>query len=185
MMMTIGIIGSDDRALAIARLLSHGGHRVSFSDPSRPQHAQHAAEAFGDGATATTPYQQAGTCDALVLAVRWQEIEKTLVGLGDYKDGLLIDATRAPRLKGGMSGAEFLSHRLDNHHVVKAFVDAPAGNGVVKLCAADPDARRAVTTLIEESGARVEDLGNLSHAVDLEREYAERPGIETEGLAPS
>jgi predicted dinucleotide-binding enzyme len=168
--MTIGIVGSDDRALAIARLLRHGGHRISFSDPRAPGHARRAAQAFGDDQTASTPYQQARSSDALVLAVRWEEVDQALTGLGDYKDGILIDATRAPHLERGLSGAELLAHKLDNRHIVKAFVDPPESKGVVKICGDDPEARDAVKALIESAGAVAEDLGPLKAAAELERE---------------
>ena len=169
--MTIGIIGGDDRAVAIGRLFKRCGHTVTFSDPTPAHTAQHAAEALGDDARATTAYQQSARCEALVLAVHWEEIDTALAALGDYKDGLLIDATRPPFLE-GTSGAQLLAHKLDNRHIVKAFVDNLEPGCPVRVASDDPVARATVKTTISTCGRLIEDYGPLARASEIERDYA-------------
>lgn len=171
MMMKIGIIGADDRAVAIARVLRASGCTVSFSDLDDRGTSQSAAELIGAGAYATTPYQQAASCDALCIAIRWAALERALSAIGSYKDGIVIDATRPPDL-GALSGAELLAHKLDNRHVVKAFVEPLEGNRFVKLASDDPEARSELSDLLAQGGHGAVDLGPLAKAREIEREAA-------------
>jgi hypothetical protein len=45
--MRIGIIGSDDRAVAIGRLLRSGGHQLTFGDTTARDRAKRAAAVVG------------------------------------------------------------------------------------------------------------------------------------------
>ncbi len=168
----IGIIGGDDRAVAIGRMLSSCGHTITFSDPTSNEAATHAAQALGLGAQASTAYEQAAICEAIVLAIHWQDLEATLSAIGTYKDGLIIDATRPPNLE-GTSGAELLAHKLDNRHVVKAFVTDMEPGKPIQVASNDPEARAHVESVITKCGGIIEDLGPLSHALEIERGYAE------------
>lgn len=170
--MTIGIIGADDRGVAIGRLLQRCGHRVTFSDPNGPDHAQKAADALGGDCAACSTYDQATTADALVLAVHWEDLDGSLKALGDYKDGIIIDATRPPYLEDGTSGAELLARKLDNRHVVKAFVDMDDPKEPIRVASDDPEARIQVEEMIRVCGGVVEDVGPLSKAIEIERGYA-------------
>jgi predicted dinucleotide-binding enzyme len=171
--MTIGILGSDERALAVGKLLRRGGNQVTFSDPRGAVYARRAAEAIGEGSIPLTAYAQAARSDMLLLAVPWRDVRQTLSSMGCYKEGILIDATRGPDAPGGKSGAELIARILDNRHVVKALIEPPVGSRPMKICANDPEARQAVRSLIEASGVHVEDLGPLSRAADIERECRE------------
>ena len=170
--MVIGIIGADDRAVAIGRLLKTCGHSISFSDPVEQSRAERATAALEDATVATT-YDQAALSEALVLAIHWEDLDKALVCLGDYKDGVVIDATRPPRLEGDTSGAEMLEKKLDNRHVVKAFVEEPVPNGEIKVASDDPNARAMVCGMIESCGGKAIDLGPLTEAATIERAYAD------------
>lgn len=172
--MTIGIIGANDRAVAIGRILGRCGHKVSFSSPHGNEAAERAARALGGDAGACTTYEQAATSEALVMAVNWNDIDVTLKALGDYKDGLIIDATRPPELE-GTSGAEMLAKKLDNRHVVKAFVDLEDSGRPVRVAADDPEARMKVEEMITTCGGTVEDAGPLARAIEIEREYTSKP----------
>ena len=172
--MTIGIIGADDRAVTIGRLLQTCGHQISFSDPSSNHAAEHAAQALGGDAKACTTYDQAATSEALVLAVHWEDLDGSLKALGDYKDGLVIDATRPPELPDGTSGAEILAKKLDNRHVVKAFVDMSDPHEHIRVASDDPEARMQVEEMIRTCGGVVEDAGPLAAAVEIEREYTRK-----------
>lgn len=175
--MTIGIIGADDRAVAIGRMLQRCGHHVSFSDPTSNHAAEHAAEALGGEAKACTTYDQAATSEALVIAVHWDDLDGTLKALGDYKDGLVIDATRPPGTEEGTSGAEILAKKLDNRHVVKAFVDITDPHDPIRVASDDPEARVQVEEMIRMCGGTVEDAGPLSKAGEIERDFATKQAI--------
>jgi predicted dinucleotide-binding enzyme len=173
MAMTIGIIGADDRATTIGRLLQECGHQISFSDPRRPDSAEKAVAAIGGEAKACSTYDQATSSDALVFAIHWEDVDGTLRALGDYKDGIVIDATRPPKqLEEGTSGAEILAKKLDNRHVVKAFIDIVDPHDPILVASDDPEARSTVEHLIEECGRRYEDVGPLANAGKIEREHA-------------
>ncbi|HUN29762.1 MAG TPA: NAD(P)-binding domain-containing protein [Alphaproteobacteria bacterium] len=174
-MAIIGIIGADDRAVAIGKMLRRGGNTVCFSDLDDDRISQSAAEVLGEGAFATTPYQQAATCDALLLTIRWQDVERALAALGTYKDGIVVDATRPPDL-GGLSGAELLAHKLDNRHVVKGFVEPleENANHFIRIASDDPEARAEVGEIIAHCGWSALDLGPLANARTIERHVAER-----------
>jgi predicted dinucleotide-binding enzyme len=173
-MAIIGIIGADDRAVAIGKLLRRGGNVVCFSDLDDDRTSQSAAEVLGEGAFATTPFQQAATCDPLFLTVRWQDLERALAALGTYKDGIVVDATRPPDL-GQLSGAEMLAHKLDNPHVVKGFVeslDADNGSAFIRIASDDPLARAEVGEIIAHCGRSALDVGPLANARTIERDVA-------------
>ncbi|HUA08273.1 MAG TPA: NAD(P)-binding domain-containing protein [Candidatus Acidoferrales bacterium] len=172
-MAIIGIIGSDDRAVAIGRMLRKSGYTISFSNLADDRTAQAAAEVLGDGAFATTPYQQAAVCDALVLAVRWQDVDRALNAIGSYKDGIVVDATRPPDL-GRMSGAELVAHKLDNYHVVKGFVEPLESADFIKIASDDPEARAEIGEIIVHCGRSPLDVGPLANARQIEREVAQR-----------
>lgn len=172
--MTIGIIGADDRAVAIGRLLRRCGHEITFSDPTGYNAAQHAVEALDGQAQACTPYDQATTAEALVFTVHWDDLDGTLKALGAYKDGLVIDATRPPALEDGTSGAEMLAKKLDNRHVVKAFIDVTDLHEPIRVASDDPEARMQVEEMIRSCGALVEDAGPLASAAEIERDFAQK-----------
>lgn len=177
MAMTIGIIGADDRAVAIGRMLQRCGHHISFSDPSGNEAALHAAEAIGGDAKACTTYDQAATSEALVLAVPWDDVDGSLKALGDYKDGLVIDATRPPDLADGTSGAEMLAKKLDNRHIVKAFVEMTGPDDPIRIASDDPEARMHVEEMIRTCGGVVEDAGPLANAIEIERAYTRKNAL--------
>ena len=174
-MAIIGIIGSDDRAVAIGRMLKKSGYAVCFSDVRDARTAQSAAEVVGEGSFATTPYQQAANCDALVLATRWQDVDRAVAAIGPYKDGIVVDATRPPDL-GRLSGAELVSHKLDNRHVVKGFVEPLERDSedFIKIASDDPEARAEIGEIILQCGRSPLDVGPLSHAREIEHEVAKR-----------
>ncbi len=172
MAMTIGIIGADDRAVTIGRMLQGCGHQISFSDPRRPDAAEKAVEAIGGDAKACSTYDQALSSDALVFTVHWEDLDDCLRSLGDYKDGVVIDATRPPELEEGTSGAEILAKKLDNRHVVKAFVDVTNPHEPILVAGDDPEARSTVEQIIGACGRRYEDAGPLANAAKIEKEHA-------------
>lgn len=165
--MTIGILGSDARAVTIGKYLQAGGHTVTFSDPAGMDKAEKAALALGGGATADSAYHQAATCEMLVLALHWDDVEQALALLGPYPNGMVIDAIAAPKLPVG-NGAELLARKLNNRHLVKAFVELPRPHEPLQYCTDDPDARTVVEEMIRGAGFIPVDLGPLSRAGEIE-----------------
>jgi predicted dinucleotide-binding enzyme len=170
-MAIIGIIGADDRAVAIGRMIRRTGYTVCFSDIHDDRTSLAAAEVIGGDAFATTPYQQAANCDALVFTVHWEDIEPVLTALGDYKNGVVVDATRPPDL-GRLSGAEILAHKMDNRHVVKGFVEPLETSEFIKIASDDPEARAEIGELIANCGRTALDVGPLANARAIERAVA-------------
>jgi predicted dinucleotide-binding enzyme len=165
--MIIGIVGSDNRAVEIGRMLSRCGHTLTFSDPLEAGHAEKAVAALPE-ARVESPYQQAATSDALVMAIRWQDLDSTLTALGPFSNKLVIDATHAPPIEDG-SGAECIAIKMDNRHVVKAFVEPVKPGAEISVCSDDPEAMRLVEDIISSCGCRPVEKGTLSNAAAIER----------------
>ena len=168
--MVIGLVGADNRAVTIARQLRRCGHTVSFSDPNGLDHAEKAVAALADpGVSAATPNDQAATSDMLILLVHWEDMGRTLTQLGDYKEGIVVDTMRPPRIPGAENTAKLLQEKLGNRHVVKAFVEEPLPKAEVMVAADDPKARSIVLELVAACGGTPVDLGPLSEASRIER----------------
>jgi predicted dinucleotide-binding enzyme len=182
--MMIGILGSDDRAVAIGRLLHRAGNGISFSDPPHGMDkAETAAAALGNGSLADSAYHQAASCDMLVMAVRWDDLDTTLTALGPVGEKIVIDAMQPPPIEDS-SGAECLAHKLDSRRVVEAFVKPIRPGDPIELCSDDPEATSAVAEMIRTAGYTPVDGGPLSYARELERTVAERAPVNTpEGSA--
>jgi predicted dinucleotide-binding enzyme len=112
--MRIGIVGSDDRAMAIGRVMLNGGHQVTFGDPAAQERARRAAALVG--ARDETPYSQAMKSDVLLLAVPRQEIDRAVTAVGSGAEAVIVDAVEGERGNGSLSGAQMLAHKLDPHH---------------------------------------------------------------------
>lgn len=166
--MNIGIVGSDSRAVAIAQMLSRAGHQISISDPLSNDRASRAAQSL-DGIEPETAYNQAARADMLVFATRWQDVDRTLAAMGPLNDTIVIDTTRPASEATKWSGAELLSRKLDNRHVVKAFTVPPEPGVAMPLASDDPEAKSLVATVIESAGMQAIDAGPLSAARDIER----------------
>ncbi len=175
--MKIGVVGSDDRAVAIARLLLQSCHKVTLSDPTGRGAEKNAELALDHWATASNVHEQALDCQALILAVRWQDVNKTLSQIGNHPRGIVIDATRPPRSHDGRSGAEHIARVLHSPHVVKGFIDISDPNEPIEIAADDSQARMRVAEIIRQSGAQVADRGSLANAVRIERGYIEKHTI--------
>lgn len=105
--MRIGIVGSDDRAMAIGRLMRSGGHQVTFADPKAKERAKRAAALVG--ARDEIPYRQAMSADLLVLAVPRQDLDRAVTAVGSGADAVIVDAVEDERGNRSQSGAEVLA----------------------------------------------------------------------------
>lgn len=165
--MKFGIIGTTPHAAAVARALAKSGGQVSVSDPADRDRAERLASELG--VKASQPYNQAVGSDVLVMAMPWLQLEETLRQLGPLTDEVVVDAI-IPEPPHAASGAEELAQKLDNRHIVEAFVESNLEPGsTIALCSDDPDARRLIAEVIRECGCTPRDLGPLSNAARMER----------------
>ncbi|HEY6327273.1 MAG TPA: NAD(P)-binding domain-containing protein [Candidatus Cybelea sp.] len=164
--MIIGIVGSDDRAQAIGRLLSRGGHKVTFGDPGAKDRAGRAAAALG--AQTELPYAQAMKSDLLVLAVPREQVDRAVTAVGSGADAIIVDAVDDERGSAGHSGAEQLARKLDSHRVVRALINMPQAGSNVQICGDDEVSKVMVDKALHACGCVTTDRGPLSNATELE-----------------
>jgi predicted dinucleotide-binding enzyme len=164
--MIIGIVGSDERAQAIGRLLKTGGHRVTFGDPIATDRAGRAAAAVGG--EGELPYRQAMHSDLLVLAVPRDEVDRAVTAVGSGADAVIVDAVEGERGTRVHSGAEMLARKLDSHRVVRALINMPQAGSNVQICGDDPQSKILVDKALQPCGCVTTDRGPLSSATELE-----------------
>jgi predicted dinucleotide-binding enzyme len=164
--MRIGIIGSDDRAMAIGRLLRGGGHQVTFADPATKERAKRAA--FVVGARDEIPYKQAMSSDLLMLAVPRQQVDRAVTAVGSGAEAVIVDAVEGERGNGSHSGAEVLAQKLDSHRVVRALINMPQSGANIPICGDDPVSKVLVDRALHACGCVTTDRGPLSNAAELE-----------------
>ncbi len=144
--MKIGIIGTSPRAERIERALVEHGHEM----------------------TTGSPYDRALAAEVIVLAVPWEQLDKTIVQMGRLGDTVVLDATDPPESL-DTSGAEMMALKLNSPHVVEAFGDDAHPGDPIPVCADDPQAKATVMELIHSCGYEATDAGPLNRAGALER----------------
>jgi predicted dinucleotide-binding enzyme len=159
--MRIGIVGSDDRAFGIGRLLAGGGHDVTFGDPKRPDRAQELATQLGSHAE--IPYQQAMKSDLLVLAIRPEEVDRTVTAVGSGADAVIVDAI-PDEVQGPRSGPEALARKLDTSRVVRVDIHEVKPGAEVEICGDDPTSKALVDQALAACGCETHDRGPLAKA---------------------
>ncbi|HXO17103.1 MAG TPA: NAD(P)-binding domain-containing protein [Candidatus Dormibacteraeota bacterium] len=164
--MRIGIVGSDDRAMAIGRLLRTGGHQVTFGDPGAKERAKRAAATVG--ARDEVPYRQAMCSDLLVLAVPRREVDQALTAVGSGAEAVVVDAVEGERGNGWQSGSEILAHKLDSRRVVRALINMPQAGANVPICGDDATSKSLVGRALKSCGCLTTDRGPLANAAQLE-----------------
>jgi predicted dinucleotide-binding enzyme len=164
--MRIGIIGSDDRAMAIGRLLRTGGHQLTFGDPKARERAKRAASVVG--ARDEIPYKQAMSSDLLLVAVPHQEVSQAVRAVGSGAEAVIVDAVENEHGNGSISGTEMLAHMLDSHRVVRALINMPQSGANVAICGDDPTSKIMLDRALHSCGCLTTDRGPLSNATELE-----------------
>jgi predicted dinucleotide-binding enzyme len=164
--MRIGIVGSDDRALAIGRLMRSGGHQVTFADPKAKERAKRAAQLIG--ARDEIPYRQAMSSDLLLLAVPRQDVDRAVTAVGSGADAVIVDAVEDERGNASRSGTEMLAHKLDSRRVVRALINMPQAGANVPICGDDPTSKGLVDQALSACGCVTTDRGPLANATELE-----------------
>ncbi|MGA8574768.1 MAG: NAD(P)-binding domain-containing protein [Candidatus Cybelea sp.] len=164
--MRIGIVGSDDRAKAIGRLLRTGGHQVTLGDPIARERAKRAAAELG--AREAIPYEQAMVSDLLVLAVPRHDVDRAVKAVGARAGAVIVDAVEAERGNGAQSGAERLARKLDSHRVVRALINLPQSGANIPICGDDEISKGLVDRALHSCGCLTTDRGPLAKATELE-----------------
>lgn len=163
--MKIGIVGTNPRALAIGRLLLLGKHDLTVSDPRSAEAAARAAAEIG--ASAETPYKQAMSRDAVMLACPRDQVDALLTAMGGRCECIIVDS-----LEGGPDqphhGAELLARKFDTHHLLRALIVLPQTGANIPICGDDPAAKAVFTEALEACGCLTSDHGPLSSAPELE-----------------
>jgi predicted dinucleotide-binding enzyme len=164
--MIIGIVGSDDRAQAIGRLLKSGGHKVAFGDPSARDRATQAASAIGT--KSALPYDLAMSSELLLLAVPREQVDRAVSAVGSGAEAVIVDAVEGERGTRSRSGAEMLANKLDSHRVVRALINIPQPGSNIQICGDDPLSKSLVDKALHSCGCVTTDRGPLSSAIELE-----------------
>jgi 8-hydroxy-5-deazaflavin:NADPH oxidoreductase len=176
----IGTIGAGALAQAFASQALRAGHQVKLSNTRGPDSLRDIVKHLGPGAMAAT-VEEAAACEAVVLAVPWDNVPQTLASLPKWKNQILIDATNpfhgqagnfTPADVGNLSASQLVAAlspgarvvKALNHMLVPNLIADPVVNGArrVAFISADHDsAKRRVETLLQGFGYSVIDLGNL------------------------
>ena len=179
--MDIAILGTGNVGSALGPAWARVGHTIHYgSRTPDAAHVQELVERTGSGASATLPAQAAAQADTLLLATPWRVARDYVIGLGDLRGKVLLDATNAiqERPQGAASSAELLARALPGTHVVKAFnaigtlgmedPDFGGENASLFLAGNDDDAKGRAAGLAADLGFDVVDCGGLAAAEQLE-----------------
>jgi len=165
--MRIGIVGTNDRALAIGRFLTGCGHAVTFGDPHGQDRADRAATLTGT--RSELPYSQAMKSDLLFFAVPRTEVDRAVTAVGGSRaDAVIVDVVDGKDRSAASSGAEALARKLDTNRVVRALINIPQSGTNVPVCGDDENAKKLVEQALQACGCLVTDRGPLVNAAEIE-----------------
>jgi len=190
--MRIGIIGSGNVGGSLANGLVRHGHDVMLGtrDPAKPAVLEFVEASDGRGRAGT--YSEAARYgDIVITAYPGSLVEETVAAIGpENLAGRLVIDTANPiaRVDGEVhaaygdddSAAEVLQRAVPTARVVKAYntvwssrmvdPDPNDGSTTMRIAGNDTDAKVEVTELLESTGWKVRDLGDLTHSRKLEAE---------------
>ncbi|MEI7813309.1 MAG: NAD(P)-binding domain-containing protein [Coriobacteriia bacterium] len=190
--MRIGIIGSGNVGSSLANGLVRHGHDVMLGtrDLAKPAVLEFVDASDGRGRAGT--YSEAARFgDIVITAYPGSLVEETVVAIGpENLAGRLVIDTANPiaRVDGEVraaygdddSAAEVLQRAVPTSRVVKAYntvwanrmVDPDPNDGptTMRIAGDDADAKAEVAELLESTGWKVDDVGDLTHARELEAE---------------
>jgi predicted dinucleotide-binding enzyme len=90
--MSIGIIGAGALGSNVARLLARSGISATIANSRGPESLRGLVEELGPSIRASTA-KDCASADIVLVAVRWVDLEKALVGLPAWSGRVVIDAT--------------------------------------------------------------------------------------------
>ena len=181
-MTTIGLVGAGNIGSTLARLAVATGHDVVVSNSRGPETLVDLVDELGDHARAATAAEAAEAGDIVVVTIPLKAYEqvpveqlhgKVVIDTNNYypqRDGQI-----AALDDGSTTSSGLLQDHLPEAHVVKAFnnifyrhlatLGRPSGDperGALAIAGDDEDAKRTVTTLLDELGYDTVDAGPLS-----------------------
>jgi 8-hydroxy-5-deazaflavin:NADPH oxidoreductase len=180
----IGILGAGRIGGNAARLWSRAGHDVLISFTRDPDSLPARAAELGDHVGAANPAHAVGVADVVMLAVPWDAIDEALRQAGELAGKVVIDATNqfgsAAKPGPHQTVAQYNSARMPGARYVRAFntltssfqaeaSGRPSSNrAVMFLCGDFPEAKRIVSSLIEDAGFAAVDVGSAADAALME-----------------
>jgi len=189
-MTTIGLIGSGNIGQAIAKQAIAHGHQVVLSNSRGPETLTELIAELGPQARAATAAEAAAAGDIAVVTVPFRNYQqvpveqlagKVVIDTNNYyfeRDGRYADIDNGDATVSGL-----LAEHLPTSKIVKAFnciqalaigTDAkPAGTPrrrALPIAGDYPDAKRAVSALIDEFGFDVVDAGPLAEGLRFDRD---------------
>jgi predicted dinucleotide-binding enzyme len=175
----LSIIGSGDIGGNLARLLIKAGYEVALSNSRGPASLQDFVVELGSRLHAMEVGQVIEYGEIVIVSPHWRNLDAMPVF--DVSGKIVVDTTNPYKqdgsffdLKGDISSSKVLQH-FTGGKLVKAFNTiwfrhlADDGNSalplderrVIPIAGDDPDAKKAVATLIEAIGFAPLDTGNL------------------------
>jgi predicted dinucleotide-binding enzyme len=193
--MRIGIIGSGNVGSSLANGLVRHGHDVMLGTRDTQKPAVREFVEASDGRGRAGSYAEAARyADIVITAYPGSLVEETVSAIGpENLAGKLVIDTANPILRvDGVasaaygiddSAAEVLQRAVPTARVVKAYntiwakrmvdPDPAEGSTTMRIAGDDADAKAEVSALLESTGWKVRDLGDLTHARKLEAEVVE------------
>lgn len=189
-MTTLGIIGAGHIGSQLARLGVANGYDVVVSNSRGPATLDALVEELGPRARAALPAEAAAAGDLVIVTIPLHAIDA--LPLPELAGKLVIDTNNYyPQRDGNIvaldeetsTTAELLQDLLPDARVVKAFnhiyaadltTDGqPAGSAdrrALVIAGNDPEARAAVTALLDDFGFDTVDLGPLNEGWRIQRD---------------
>jgi 8-hydroxy-5-deazaflavin:NADPH oxidoreductase len=184
----VGILGAGLMGGKLGSILARAGYEVVFSYSRNPRKLQRLARAAGSNARVGTPREAADDADALLLAVRWTQLEDVLAQTGDLSGRVVLSCSMPmspddTELVIGLtsSGAEALAARVPRAQVVCAFGTVPSevlwpvfekrrqrARPDLVYCGDDRGAKEIAARLIRDAGFNPVDAGGLRTARFIE-----------------
>ncbi|MFP3644035.1 NADPH-dependent F420 reductase [Paraburkholderia sp. SIMBA_054] len=131
--MKIGILGSGRMGGNLGTMFARVGHQVTFSYSRSEQKLVQLVRDAGDSACSGNPRDAVQDADLVLLAVHWLNIDEVLSSAGSLAGKTVISCCNP--LNAGdtqltightCSGAEVLSQKIPDAHVVAAFQTVPS-----------------------------------------------------------
>jgi predicted dinucleotide-binding enzyme len=191
-MTTIGLIGSGNIGSTVARLAVDAGHDVVLSNSRGPETLADLVEELGPHARAATSAEAAAAGDIVVVTVPLKAYQQ--VPVDPLRGKVVIDTNNYyPQRDGHIAElddesttvSELLQAHLPESYVVKAFnniyfkhlgsLQRPSGSperSVLAIAGDSDDAKKTVTTLLDELGYDAYDVGPLSEGWRYQRDTA-------------
>jgi predicted dinucleotide-binding enzyme len=182
----IGILGSGNIGKNAAKHFVRAGHHVRLSNSKGPETLTGTIAEIGPGAEAATTADTAACSEVILLAFPWTKRVEAFAAAGGaqaFAGKIVIDAlnpyTDYPDVEDlhGRPSSTLAASELPGARVVKAFntihheklahgskpADSPE-RIALPVCGDDPEAKRAVSALIEQIGFDAVDAGTLSQS---------------------